>query len=421
MKHTNLIARLYGIIVFVFSVAFCTYAKDYNIADYGAVGDGTNLNTVAIQKCIDTCWKDGGGRVVVEGGRYVTGTIFLRSNVELHLDANGTLLASPDGKAYPEFTCKEWEVKMAPRYTSRCWIYAGFSENVSITGMGTLDCNGAVFCEPVLKDGKETGIYKRNTSELPARMIFIMGCTNVRLEDFMMKHMAGGWGCWINDSQYVSADKVKMYCNPGYPNSDGIHVNCSCDITISDCIIHCGDDSIIVRANTNLLKEKRPCERVIVKGCVLSTKCRAVRIGYRNDGIIRNCTFSDLVITDSVRGLWIELPDRANASDMSDNNTQVSNLRFNNIVMNRTSLAPILIQVCPDNKFGFIRDIHFSNITAKSGKVPQILGRNDAVIEDIYFNDCVFVADPVSTANPYPVMNFARRVHFDNTVFTLGY
>jgi len=141
-----ILSRIIAILTLVFCTAFCIYAKDYNIADYGAVGDGTNLNTVAIQKCIDDCWK------------------------------------------------------------------------------------------------------------------------------------AGGWGCWINDSQYVTADKVKMYCNPGYPNSDGIHVNCSSDIMISSCIIHCSDDSIIVRANTNLLKEKRPCERVIVKGCVLSTKCRAVRI-----------------------------------------------------------------------------------------------------------------------------------------------
>ena len=405
----------------VFSIVFCGYSKDFNITDYGAIGNGTNLNTEAIQKCIDTCWESGGGRIVVEGGRYVTGTLFLRSNVELHLEANGTLLASPEGNAYPDFICKEWEKERAPRNTSRCWIYVGYSENVSITGMGTLDCNGTVFCDPVIRDGKETGRYIRNTSTLPARMLFVMGCTNVRLEDFTMKNMAGGWGCWINNSQYVTVDKVKMYCNEGFPNSDGIHVNCSCDIMISNCIIHCGDDSIIVRANTNLLKEKRPCERVIVKGCVLSTKCRAIRIGYRNDGIIRNCTFSDLVITDSARGLWIELPDRANESDMSDNLTQISDLRFNNIVINKTTLAPILIQVCPDNKYGFICDIHFSNISAKSGRMLQILGRKDAVIQDIYFNDCVFVANPYSTTSPYPIINFAKGIHFDNTIFTLGY
>ena len=71
-------------------------ARDFNIVDYGAVGDGKTLNTAAIQKAVDECSSVGGGRVVVEGGTYSTGTIILKSGVELHIEANAVLLGSPD-------------------------------------------------------------------------------------------------------------------------------------------------------------------------------------------------------------------------------------------------------------------------------------------------------------------------------------
>ena len=60
-----------------------------------------------------------------------------------------------------------------------------------------------------------------------------------------MREMAGGWGYWINNSQFVTVYKAKLYCNPMYPNADGIHINCSSDVLVEGCIVHSGDDSII--------------------------------------------------------------------------------------------------------------------------------------------------------------------------------
>jgi polygalacturonase len=387
----------------------------FHVTEYGAVGDGKTGNTASIQNAINACHQAGGGRVVVADGDFVTGTLKLFSNIDLHIEANATLSASLDGQDYPDFRCEEWNTKLAPRGTARCLIYAGHCENVSITGMGKIDCRGSEFCELTTKP---TGCarYIRNTDILPARMIFIMSCTNVRLEDFTMTQMAGGWGCWINDSQYVTADKVKMDCNPEYPNSDGIHVNCSCDVIISNCVIHSGDDSIIVRANTKTLRKSRPCERIIVKGCVLSTRHNAVRIAWRNDGVIRNCTFSDLIITDSRQGLTIELPCRTNPTDVSNNHSQVSNLVFNNIVLDRVSGTPVKIHVYPENLFDHIRNISFSNVISTSGEFPTIIGREDAVIGDIYFNDCHFNVNQTSD-KPYPIFRHVNGLHLNNTIF----
>ena len=363
--------------------------KIYDVRDYGAKPDGQTLNTEYIQAAIDACAENGGGIVSVSGGVYVTGTLFMRSFVELRIEANATLKASGNTDDFPDFDCPEWNVKAAPRATARCIVYFGYIENASLTGMGKIDCNGSVYCDPTYVDGELVG-YKRNTLLVPARMVFIMGCTNIKVEDVTMLEMAGGWGYWINNSQYVTVTKAKLYCNPHYPNSDGIHINCSSDILVDGCIVHSGDDSIIVRANTNTLKEKRVCERVVVKGCVLSTKEQAVRIAWRNDGTIKNCTFSDLIVTDSRVGIVLELPDHSSPTDFGENATVIENMSFSNIVFDRVEESPIRIIIHPDNLYGKFKNIRFSAVTSVSGDFPQVIGRPDAMPEDIYFDNCKF-------------------------------
>ena len=122
----------------------------FNIKDFGAVADGKTLNTTAIQNTIDACHGSGGGQVLVEGGVYMFGTIVLRSNVELHIAANATLLGSPRCEDYPERAdVKHVRSEKLPRWRNACYIYCEESENVSITGMGKIDCNGKAFVRTV--------------------------------------------------------------------------------------------------------------------------------------------------------------------------------------------------------------------------------------------------------------------------------
>ena len=111
----------------------------YNIKDFGAIGDGGSLNTEAIQNAIDTCHKNGGGRVLVEGGTYLFGSITLKSGVELHIAANTMLLGSQRCEDYPEredvFHVKS---ELLPRWRNACYIYAEKSENNSkLCSIGT--------------------------------------------------------------------------------------------------------------------------------------------------------------------------------------------------------------------------------------------------------------------------------------------
>ncbi len=389
--------------------------KEFDIRDFGAVGDGETLNTAAIQAAIDACAKAGGGRVCVSGGTYITGTIFMRSFTELSVEANAVLKASSNTDDFPDFET-DWNSKAAPRATAKCLIYFGNIKNASLTGLGTIDCSGSAFCDPEYDPSGKLIRYVRNTLLVPARMVFIMGCTNIKVEDITMTEMAGGWGYWVNNSQYVTFKCAKLYCNPHYPNADGIHINCSSDVLVEGCIIHSGDDSIIIRSNTNTLSEKRVCERIIVRGCTLSSKFQAVRIAWRNDYCIKNCILSDLVITNSGTGIAVELPDHSSPTDFGNNPTVVENIQFNNIVFDQVLKNPIRVIVHPENLYGKISGLRFSNITSNSLDYPLVVGRKDAILEDIYFDNCKFTVEGERNA---PCFKNVKGLHINNTTFDL--
>lgn len=206
-----------------------------------------------------------------------------------------------------------------------------------------------------------------------------------------------------------------------YPNSDGIHINCSSDVLVEGCIVHSGDDSIIIRANTNTLSKKRPCERIIVRGCVLSSICQAVRIAWRNDGTVRNCTLSDLVITNSRYGIKIELPNHSNPTDVSDNDTVVENINIHNVVMDSIEQAPVCIIIYPENRYCIFQNIRFSGISANAGNFPQVIGRPNAVIENISFSDCRFTVKNMKDhpENLIPCFQNVTNLQLHNTTFNV--
>lgn len=129
----------------------------YNIKDYGAISDGKTICTKAIQAAIDDCHKNGGGTVLCENGVFLFGTVILRSNVELHLSANATLLGSPRWEDYPERSDLKHVISdNLPRWKNACYLFAEQAENIAVTGMGKIDCNGHNFVT-LPQDGKQSG------------------------------------------------------------------------------------------------------------------------------------------------------------------------------------------------------------------------------------------------------------------------
>ena len=410
--------------------------REFHVKDYGAVGDGQTLNTAAIQRTVDACAAVGGGRVVIGEGTYMSGTIVLRSNVDLHIEADGVLLGSPDCSDYPE---RDGVIHVdsyrLPRHRNACFIFAEECCNVSLSGMGAIDCNGHHFVKK--KEGDWEGWeYDRLDLPTPPRVVFFTGCTNVRITDITMRNQPSGWSYWIHDCEEVTFDRCKILANVHYPNNDGIHVNSSRDVTISNCNIVCGDDCIIVRANNLSLPENKVCERVTVTGCNLTSYANCIRIGWMGDGVIRNCTFSNLVMTDSVNGIGIVLPGIVpGAADCGREDTLAENLLFSNIVMDGIYAHPIKITLDgPENtRCEALRNIDFSGIRARGLEFPYLRGNTDHPIQNIRFSDCAFEKVSDEELPNYKqhgpalwervvnglLLQHAENVTFHNTTFTV--
>ncbi|MBQ3015858.1 MAG: hypothetical protein IJD79_03655 [Clostridia bacterium] len=410
----------------------------YDIRDFGAVGDGKTKNTAAIQMAIDTCFERGGGRVLVANGIYMFGSIVMRSDVELHIAAGATLLGSPDIADYPERNdLKHVKTELLPRWKNACYIYAEESENISITGMGTIDCNGGNFVK--VREPKKDWKYERIGSDTPPRVVFFAGCRNVKIEDITMINQPAGWSYWISDCDYVTFDKIKIEADVEFPNNDGIHINSSRCVTVSNCSITCGDDCIVVRANNVSLAENKVCERVNVTNCNLTSYASGIRIGWMNDGIIKNCVFSNIVMTDTSVGIAIVLPHMrydpalSYTSDIGREATLVKNIAFSNIVM-ETFGPPVKLEIAEnrETKVEAVRNIYFSGIHARSAAGLSITGRAENKISNVRFSDSTFEIIDYSffgdrfyhggqskakSHGTYPQIKHAERVVFNNVEF----
>ncbi|MBE6645150.1 MAG: hypothetical protein E7612_07230 [Ruminococcaceae bacterium] len=369
----------------------------FNIKDFGAVGDGKTINTIAIQSAIDACYSNGGGTVLVEGGVYMFGSIVMKSNINLHIESNATLLGSPRCADYPErANVKHVKSELLPRGRNACYIYAEESENISITGMGIIDCNGSEFVR--IRTPEKDWKYERIDKNTPPRVVFFTGCRNVRIEDISMINQPAGWSYWISDCDYVKIDGIKIIADVEFPNNDGIHVNSSRNVTISNCDITCGDDCIVIRANNVSLAENKICERVTVTNCNLTSYASGIRVGWMNDGVIKNCTFSNLVMTDTSVGIAIIMPymkfnpDLLYTFDIGREATLIENLSFNNIIMDNNFGPPIKIEIAdnPDTMINAVKNIYFSEIHAKSPAGIYIVGRSEDPITNVRFSSCTF-------------------------------
>jgi polygalacturonase len=114
-------------------------ARVYSVREFGAVGDGSTLDTVAVQAAIDACTADRGGIVLVPAGTFVVGTLELKSNVALRIAAQGRLLGSPRPEDYRAGN------GVPPGNGNIVLLSAANAENITVEGPGTIDGNGAKF------------------------------------------------------------------------------------------------------------------------------------------------------------------------------------------------------------------------------------------------------------------------------------
>lgn len=384
------------ILALFLAAALPLQGKDIDVKSLGARADGKTKVTAVIQKAIDRVSAAGGGRVVLSGGVFLSGPIELKSGVDLHIEAGATLLASPDIEDFPDRTdARHYDSSAMPRFRNASFIFADEAENIAISGRGTIDVNGQYHIRKIPEGEYKGGwTYERihpAEKSLP-RVVFFAGCWNVSITDVTMRNQPGGWSYWIHDCDYVTFERCRVLADVRYPNNDGIHINCSRDVTVSDCFVEAGDDAIVVRANSRSLKENKPCERVVVTNCSLKSWAYAIRLGWTNDGVIRHCTFSNLVISNTWSGIGFEIPKIGKKNDYGREATLVEDLLFSDIIMDRLYQIPIVMRLSSEEEVLFegLRNIRFNNVHASSLRGLLINGREDRPFENITFTGCSF-------------------------------
>jgi polygalacturonase len=209
-------------------------------------------------------------------------------------------------------------------------------------------------------------------------------CRAVRISDATFVDSAS-WTLWLMQCEDVHIDNVTITGDRRMRNGDGIDLDACRNVTVSNCRMNTSDDCIVLRAIQSLYDTPAVCENVAVTNCVLDTECQGVRVGCPGDGVIRNCTFSNLVIHSDRNGISFEYPHRylpAGHPPAAD----VTGILFSNVVVDCRNL-PIRIVVEDGIALERVADLSFSDFTIRSGGPCLVQGSPETLIRNVRFTN----------------------------------
>jgi polygalacturonase len=260
--------------LFLCCLSYTGNAVTIDMLAYGGVPDGQTDNTAIIQRAINAC-SEQTGSIIFPAGKYLTGALFLRSNVHIQLEAGAEILGSTDLDAY---------LKVFPNRKGKespALFFARDVENISITGPGVI--NG---------QGEHPNFQLGNDSErgpIRPKIIYFIGCRNIRITDITLRNSAY-WTQDYEDCDGVFIRGVNVYSHANY-NNDGLDID-SRNVVISDCIIDCDDDALCFKNDT-----RNVTENITVTNCVLKSNCNAIKFGTSSYSGFRNISVSNCVIS----------------------------------------------------------------------------------------------------------------------------
>jgi polygalacturonase len=256
-------------------------SRVHSVDAFGAKGDGKTLNTAAIQHALDKC-AETGGTVTVPPGVYLTGSLEMRSNVEIYLSRGATILGSSRLADYVEHRPQLRSYNDA--FLRYSLFYAERQTNIAIRGEGTIDGQG--------------GQFKVISKEKPARykdrpyLIRFVECTKVNIEGIRFQRPS----CWTQ--QYLACENlvirgIQVYSHAN-KNNDMMDIDGCRNVVVADCIGDTDDDAITLKSTSD-----RITENVTITNCVLSSHCNALKTGTESTGGFRNIVVSNIVVKPS--------------------------------------------------------------------------------------------------------------------------
>ncbi|MBN2215698.1 MAG: glycoside hydrolase family 28 protein [Bacteroidales bacterium] len=355
-------------------------AKRYLITDFGAVGDGKTLNTKAIQSAIEQCLSNGGGTIVVPEGIFLTGAVFLRQGVNLHIKKAGILKGTVNPDDYPQVFTR-WE-GVECEWTSAL-INAYDMKGVQLTGKGTIDGSGDQWMER----------YPRNSEELEVgrpRLIAIQNCSDVMVSGLFLKNQAC-WGLFVLYSSDVLVKNLTICAEHNIISSDGIDIDSSIRIRIKRCNIDVNDDCIAIKSGKDEdgRRVNRPAEEILIEKCHFCYGHGGVSIGSEMSGGIRNVEIRNCIVEADN---WAPIRFKSQPS----RGGIVENITYRDILLRNTRKAfefnmkwrmvpPVKP---PSDPLPVMRNINIINVTGTAQSVGDMYGLEDSPIRNVNFRDC---------------------------------
>ena len=412
--------------------------KSYNITDFGASTKAKAAdNQKAINKAIATCSKNGGGRVVIPEGTFITGAITMLSKVNLHIEKNGVLLFAFQPELYPIVPTR-WE-------GLDCWnlqpcVYAYKQTDIAITGQGTIDGGGEndtwwKWCGKDHYGWKEGIISQKSGSRarllkmaedgvdmnerkfgpqdgLRPQLINFNQCDGILIEDVTLLRSP----FWVIHPLLSKNITVRgVHINNDGPNGDGCDPE-SCDgVLIENCFFNTGDDCIAIKSGRNNDGRLwgRPSENIIIRNCEMQNGHGGVVLGSEISGGCRN-VFAENCKMDS--------PDLDRVIRIKTNTCRggiIENLYARNIEVGQCGESVLKInldyepkEICCRGYAPTVRNINIENITCQKSKYGVQIIALDSVcnVYDINVKNCRF--------NGVKDGNFesgqTRNINFDN-------
>lgn len=346
--------RNFIIALFVFCVSLTVSSqKVFDIKKYGAVGDGKTLNTKAIQKAIDAANKNKGGRVVFSKGKFLSGSIYLKSGVELFFEEGAILLGSTNPDDYPKYE------------GIRALILANGSKNIAVNGKGIIDGQGRELALAI-DSLHHTGVridpkynYRRMRPEDGrGKLISFVKCDSITMINITLKN-SPGWVQCFTECKNIVIDAMTVN-STAYWNNDGIDVNGCENVRITNCNVNAADDGICLKSESPGLQNNT----IYIANCRIRSSANAVKLGTGSYGSFKNVTIENIEVYDTFRSaIAIESVDGA----------EIENIKVSNITAVNTGNA-IFIRLGHRNgeKPGYIKNVSFKNV-----KVQVPFGRPD--------------------------------------------